>query len=170
MTVTAMATNTNVVGNAPNQASITSQSSGLGTGAAVGIAVAVIAIVVGAAIAAFCVWRRKKQQREAETMFNRLSPRGSSAGMMSTPGMTEAGSTPPFLGRVGSTWESEGSGRRRSTLMPIDPRIDPNHSGIYDRNLNKSHDSVNTLRDDQDYSRRVHQPPKVLRVTNPGDD
>ncbi len=149
----------------PNDAGITSQSNGLGTGAAVGIAVAVVAIVVAAAVVAFFVWRRKKQ-RDAQGMVNSPSPRGSSAGMMSTSKATEAGATPPYIDRT----ESDQSGRRRSTLMPIDPRIDPAHSGIYNRDGNISRDSINTLRDDQDYSRRVHQPAKVLRATNPDPD
>ncbi len=156
-----------------NQADITSQSNGIGVGAAVGIAIAAIAVLVGAGVVALCVWRRRRQREEAAVMFNSPSPRGSSAGMMNAPKAAEAGgATPPYAvsrnPMDGSTWESDQSGgKRRSTLMPIDPRIDPAHSGIYNRNENKSHDSVNTLRDDQDYSRRVHQPNKVLRAMNP---
>jgi hypothetical protein len=46
--------------------------------------------------------------------------------------------------------------------------MDPNTApGIYVRN--KSHESVHTLHDDQDYSRRVVQP-RVLRATNPDPD
>jgi hypothetical protein len=59
--------------------------------------------------------------------------------------------------------------RRRSTLMPVDPRLDPFAKGIY-RAENKSHDSVNTIRDDQDYSRRIQDPPRVLRAVNPDSD
>ncbi len=154
----------------PNQTQITSQGGGLGTGAAVGIAVGVVAAVVAVGVIVFCVWRRKKQ-READGGMFKGSPRGSSAGMMTnSPKAAEAGVTTPFAGRSGDpNWDSDQSGRRKSTLMPIDPRIDPAHSGIYNRNENKSHDSINSLRDDQDYSRRVAQP-KVLRATNPDPD
>ena len=152
------------------QGTISSQGGGLGTGAAVGIAVGIIAILVAAGILAFCMWRRKKN-RQAAAMFGSPSPRGSSSGMMSSTKAAEAGATPPYIGRpTEGSWETDGSTKRRSTLMPIDPRIDPAHSGIYNRHENISHDSINTLRDDQDYSRRVHQPPKVLRATNPDPD
>lgn len=59
------------------------------------------------------------------------------------------------------------AGSRGSRLMPADPRMDPYSDGLYVRT--KSHESVNTLRDEQDYSRRVHQP-RVLRATNPDPD
>jgi len=156
----------------PSQANISSSSSGLGVGASVGIAIGVISAAVLAAVAAFCVWRRRKQQEdEAKGVFHTPSPRGSSAGMTGSPKVAEAGMTPPFLSRnPDGTYESDHSGRRRSFLMPIDPRIDPAHTAIYNRDGNKSHESVNTLRDDQDYSRRVHQPTKVLRATNPDPD
>ena len=156
----------------PNQANITSSSGGLGVGASVGIAIGVISAAVLAGVAGFCVWRRKKQREdEKHGAFQTPSPRGSSAGMTSSPKATEAGMTPPFLARhPDGTYESDNSGRRRSFLMPIDPRIDPTHTAIYNRDGNKSHESVNTLRDDQDYSRRVHQPTKVLRATNPDPD
>jgi cell wall integrity and stress response component len=156
----------------PNQANITSSSGGLGVGASVGIAIGVISAAVLAGVAGFCVWRRKKQREDdAHGVFRTPSPRGSSAGMTSSPKAAEAGMTPPFLARnPDGTYESDYSGRRRSLLMPIDPRIDPTHTAIYNRDGNKSHESVNTLRDDQDYSRRVHQPNKVLRATNPDPD
>jgi len=153
-----------------NQANITSQSTGVGTGAAVGIAIGVVAILALAGFAAFWVWRRKKQ-RQDQRMFPGGSPRGNSAGMTNSPKSTEAGIAPPMASRnMDGQWETDQLGRRRSMLMPIDPRIDPQHSGIYARDGNKSHESVNTLRDDQDYSRRVHQPPKILRTTNPDPD
>jgi cell wall integrity and stress response component len=155
----------------PNQANITSGGGGLNTGAAVGIAIGVVAILVGAAAVAFFFWRRKKQRdAEAGVAFHTPSPRGSSAGMNASK-MAEASTTPPFLVRhpTDGNWESDQSGRRRSTLMPIDPRIDPAHSGIYNRHENVSRDSINSLRDDQDYSRRVAQP-KILRATNPDPD
>jgi cell wall integrity and stress response component len=88
--------------------------------------------------------------------------------------------TPPKLGEVSenrfvvdpdgrsANWDGTvSSAKRRSTLMPVDPRLDPFAKGIYSRSENKSHESVNSLQDNQDYSRRVHEPPRVLRATNP---
>jgi len=70
--------------------------------------------------------------------------------------------------QVVETWEpGDAPGSRRSRLMPVDPRLDP-FASVYQRNGdNKSRESVNTIRDDHDYSRRVvHQGP-ILRATNP---
>ena len=66
---------------------------------------------------------------------------------------------------MADTWEN---GKRRSTLMPVDPRLDPFARGIYNNTQNsRSHESVGSFQDNQDYSRRVHEPTKVLRATNP---
>ncbi|KAK8127567.1 hypothetical protein PG984_008675 [Apiospora sp. TS-2023a] len=126
-------------------------SKGLSTGAAVGVAVGVLgAIILTGAIGAF-FWLRRKRQRQNQVLLDRQnSVRGSSAGMMSTP-RTE----------MASTWDGDSTGRRNSRLMPHDPRMDPYAVNIYGRFDNKSHESINTLRDDRDYSRRV------LRTTNP---
>jgi cell wall integrity and stress response component len=126
-------------------------SKGLSTGAAVGVAVGVLgAIILTGAIGAF-FWLRRKRQRQNQALLDRQnSVRGSSAGMMSTP-RTE----------MASTWDGDSTGRRNSRLMPHDPRMDPYAVNIYGRFDNKSHESINTLRDDRDYSRRV------LRTTNP---
>jgi len=69
--------------------------------------------------------------------------------------------------QVVETWEpGDAPGSRRSRLMPVDPRLDP-FAPVYQRGENKSRESVNTIRDDHDYSRRVvHQGP-ILRATNP---
>lgn len=133
----------------------TGSKKGLSTGAAVGTAVGVLGFVVIAIAAGFFLWLRKKkrnQQQEGSMLEHQNSFRGSSAGMMGTP-RTE----------MASVWESEAQsvGRRSSRLMPHDPRMDPYATNIYGRFDNKSHESINTLRDDQDYSRRV------LRTTNP---
>lgn len=147
----------------PNTGSQTEDSSvnhsGPATGTIVGIVVGVIGAVVLAAGAFFCFYlvRRKKRQ---ETREDLPSQRGSSSGMMATP-RTEMGEAGP------ATWGASGDGselgKRQSKLMPVDPRMDPFNVGIYAR---KSQESINTLRDDHDYSRKVHQP-KVLRATNP---
>ncbi|KIH88876.1 hypothetical protein SPBR_06940 [Sporothrix brasiliensis 5110] len=160
-----------------DNASVSSSSKGLSAGAAAGIAVGVVAIAVLAGVMAFLVWRRKRQQKEPEDALfvgNKTktpSPRGTSPNTSNSPKVSEVSSAPAFARKVGEgQWESDQSGRRRSTLMPIDPRIDPAYSGIYARTDNKSRDSVNSLRDDHDYSRRVHQPGRVLRATNPDPD
>lgn len=127
-------------------------SKSLSIGAAVGIAVGVFAFVAGVIGVGFWLWLRRKRRMEEEAgLDHRNSFRGSSAGMMSTP-QTE----------MASVWDGGDSmGRRSSRLMPHDPRMDPFAANIYSRFENKSRESVNTLRDDQDYSRRV------LRTTNP---
>ncbi|KAM0462062.1 hypothetical protein ACHAO4_001255 [Trichoderma viride] len=51
----------------------------------------------------------------------------------------------------------------RNSTIQIDPRMDPFKQGLYIRG---SQESLNTLRDDHDYSRRIQRPP-VLRATNP---
>ena len=70
-------------------------------------------------------------------------------------------------GSVAGTWDSQN--KRRSHLMPVDPRLDPFATGIYP-DQNRSRESFNSLQDNQDYSRRVHQPPRVLRAMNPDPD
>jgi len=144
--------------NNANQASngeIGTTSSGLSTGAAVGIAVGVLGIlgiIIGAAV---WFWLRRKKQNQQEAAVERSnSGRGSSAGMMGTP-RTE----------MASIWDSEqlSTGRRNSRLMPHDPRMDPFAGNIYAQ-ANKSRESINTLQDNHDYSR------KVLRTTNPDPD
>ncbi|KAI1342362.1 hypothetical protein F5Y15DRAFT_372430 [Xylariaceae sp. FL0016] len=137
---------------------MSSSSHGLSTGAAVGVAVGVLgALVLIGAVAVFLWLRRKKQRQEQEMMDSpHGSVRGSSAGMIGTPTTTMA-----------SVWdggEGMSMGRRSSRLMPHDPRMDPYGSNIYGRFDNKSHESINTLQDNHDYSR------KVLRTTNPDPD
>jgi cell wall integrity and stress response component len=66
-------------------------------------------------------------------------------------------------------WErdDEVAGSRRSRLIPVDPRLDP-FAPVYQRgDGSKSRESVATIRDDHDYSRRVHQGRPILRATNP---
>ncbi|KAI0485278.1 hypothetical protein GGR56DRAFT_67217 [Xylariaceae sp. FL0804] len=156
-TVTVMPTATSASSSADQSgdgsAKSTSQSHGLSAGAAAGVAVGVLGAVVIVGVAGVLLWlRRRRQQREQLTTHNR-SPRGSSAGMSATP--TTA------MGSVWGDGEGLSMGRRSSRLMPHDPRMDPYSSNIYGRFENKSHESVNTLEDGHDYSR------KVLRTTNP---
>ncbi|RYP89446.1 hypothetical protein DL770_004416 [Monosporascus sp. CRB-9-2] len=124
--------------------------SGIATGAAVGIAVGILgflAILCGIGI--FFWLRRRRRDQEAE-MERSNSGRGSSAGMMSTP-RTE----------MASIWDEQSGNRRNSRIMPHDPRMDPFAGNLYSQFGNKSRESINTIQDNQDYSR------KVLRTTNP---
>ncbi|EWZ34558.1 cell wall integrity and stress response component [Fusarium oxysporum f. sp. raphani 54005] len=131
----------------------TTEKSGLGTGQVVGIVVGVIAAVIGAAALALFLWfRRKKQQNEQEAYQDDPSVRDSSSGIAR-----------PDMSMAGSPIASAAAGSRNSTLQ-VDPRMDPFKQGLYVRSA--SHESINTLRDDHDYSRRI-QAPKVLRATNP---
>ncbi|KAB5577765.1 hypothetical protein GE09DRAFT_530879 [Coniochaeta sp. 2T2.1] len=147
----------------------TPKKSGLSAGAAAGIAVAVIVAFafVGGMLAWLFIKRRRAQRAEAAGGPNFSSNRGSSAGMTSsTPKTGEMSETRYYMGG-GDRPPPE---RRRSTLMPVDPRLDPFAKGIYNRAENKSHDSVNTIRDDHDYSRKIQDPPRVLRAVNPDSD
>ncbi|KAI0848274.1 hypothetical protein F5Y00DRAFT_238713 [Daldinia vernicosa] len=128
------------------------QQHGLSTGAAVGVAIGVF-IAVGMAIGiAVFFWLRRKRRDQGDAFADSPgSQRGSSAGMMSTPTTAMA-----------SVWDGDtaSGGRRNSRFMPHDPRMDPFAANIYSRE-NKSQESINTLQDNHDYSR------KVLRTTNP---
>jgi cell wall integrity and stress response component len=146
-------------------------SSGLGTGGAVGLTIGLVALI---AIVSALVWfyfRRKRQQAAEE--YANVSRRGSSAGLGGpVPSRTMSENSRYVLGTDGrqvvETWEpGDTPGSRRSRLVPVDPRLDP-FAPVYQRNGdNKSRESVNTIRDDHDYSRRVvHQGP-ILRATNP---
>jgi cell wall integrity and stress response component len=156
----------------PNAAPITSATSepshGLSAGAAAGIAVAVLAafLFVGGAVAWLFFKRRRARREEQGGAGNYSSQRGSSAGMTGTPRTGEVSETRYYMGSE-SVAESS---RRRSMLMPVDPRLDPYAKGIYPRDDNRSHDSVNTIRDDHDYSRKIQEPSRVLRATNPDPD
>ncbi|KAK0629618.1 hypothetical protein B0T17DRAFT_597956 [Bombardia bombarda] len=151
-----------------------STNHGLATGAAVGIAVGVIGAVAIIGIFFWMWWwKRKRQNGTAERPYGSPSIRGSSSGMMVSPKMAEVTET-QFVGPDGRTgvanWDQNASAKRRSHLMPIDPRLDPFAKGIYANNQNKSHESVGSLQDNHDYSRRVHQPKRVLRAMNPDPD
>ncbi|KAI0152342.1 hypothetical protein F4776DRAFT_659268 [Hypoxylon sp. NC0597] len=136
-----------------NSAGVTANQHGLSTGQAVGIAIGVLgAVAIAIAAGVFLFLRRRRRGQVDAIADSPGSHRGSSAGMMSTPTTAMA-----------SVWDGDNtsSGRRNSRYMPHDPRMDPYATNIYSRFENKSHESINTLQDNHDYSR------KVLRTTNP---
>ncbi|KAG6366795.1 hypothetical protein INS49_000975 [Diaporthe citri] len=142
-----------------------SGGSGLGKGAVAGLTVGILAAVAAFIFGAFMFRRHKKKMQEEEEPMNAASMahrRGSSAGIMSKTGtMSSVGYGMPM-----DEESSYMSQSRRMSMKPLDPRLDPK-VGLY---RTASHDSFNTIRDDQDYSRRVHQPPRAFRVTNPDPD
>ena len=144
---------------------------GLGTGGAVGLTVGLVALVALIAAAVFFFLRKRRRDQEAA---DNLSRRGSSAGFgaAAVPSRTMSENSRYVLGtdgrRVVETWEpGETAEVRRSRLIPVDQRLDP-FSPVYQRGDNKSRESVNTIRDDHDYSRRmVTGGNGILRATNP---
>lgn len=132
------------------------QDKGLNTGEVVGIVVGIIAAVIIATGLILFFWFRRRKQNDDEGFQDDPSIRDSSSGMV-------AGSRPDMSMTGGSPVSPAAAANRNSTLQ-IDPRMDPFKQGLYVRSA--SHESVNTLRDDHDYSRRI-QAPKVLRATNP---
>lgn len=129
------------------------KNSGLKTGEVVGIVVGVIgAVIVAAGLALFFWFRRRKQRQRREGFEDDPSIRDSSSG--NRPDMSVAGASPV----------SPNAASKRNSTLQVDPRMDPFKQGLYVRG--GSHESVNTLGDEHDYSRRI-QAPKVLRATNP---
>ncbi|UKZ94861.1 uncharacterized protein TrAFT101_009716 [Trichoderma asperellum] len=127
--------------------------SGLSTGAIVGIVVGIVGGLVVLAAALFWFLRRRRQNQDEYR--DDPSVRGSSSGMV--------GSVPPEMSINGGSPASPVAAANRNSTIQIDPRMDPFKQGLYIRG---SHESLNTLRDDHDYSRRI-QRPTVLRATNP---
>ncbi|KAG5920393.1 hypothetical protein E4U61_007916 [Claviceps capensis] len=151
-TVTVVPTVTGSQSPSVNQGA-TVEESGLKTGAVVGIVVGVVGgVLILAAVTIFFYFRHKKQQQQNGYQDD-PSIRGSSSGMMGS-GRAEMSRAPTSPGSTGN----------RSSLLPVDPRMDPFQQSLYVRS--GSRESVGTLRDDHDYSRRIQQP-KVLRATNP---
>ncbi|KAL2891569.1 putative ER membrane protein Wsc4 [Ceratocystis lukuohia] len=116
---------------------------GSNTGMIVGVTVGISAALVMAIAGLFWYkWRRRNEAMESESKigFRDSSGKGIESGFASP-------------------------GRRDSRMMPMDPRMEDPYSAAFRR---ESQDSIGTLRDEQDYSRRVHQPqPRVLRAVNP---
>jgi cell wall integrity and stress response component len=142
---------------------------GLNTGQAVGLTIGLVALiaVIGAVIF-FCV--RKRRQNAAAEPFDDVRGDSSSGPL---PKRTMSETSRYMLGTDGRQvvegWEPEDevAGSRRSRLVPVDPRLDP-FAPVYQRgDGSKSRESVATIRDDHDYSRRVHGGRPILRATNP---
>lgn len=143
-------------------------SGGLSKGAVAGLVIGILAAIAAFVAGALLYRRHKKNQllQEQTPLAGAAHRRGSSAGIMSKTGTISSS------GYGFDMMEDNGYGSpgRRVSMKPMDPRLDPKSSyGLY---RTASHDSINTIRDDQDYSRRVHEPPRMLRVMNahPGDD
>ncbi|KAK3353573.1 hypothetical protein B0T25DRAFT_568771 [Lasiosphaeria hispida] len=150
---------------------------GLSTGATVGIAIGIVGIFAVCAIFLFLWYLKRKRRDRQEGLFSTSSRRDSSPGALGTPKMGEVSSdarvvTGPNGQPVGGVWDSNAqNSKRRSHLMPIDPRLDPfSTKNIYVRDQNKSQHSISSLQDNHDYSRRIQDPPRVLRATNPDPD
>ncbi|KAL7948612.1 hypothetical protein V8C42DRAFT_255426 [Trichoderma barbatum] len=137
-----------------DQNSVSVKKSGLGTGGIVGIAVGVVGgvLIIGGAL---LFWFLRRRRQNKDEYRDDPSARGSSSGI--------AGSVPPAMSANSGSPASPVSAVNRNSTIQIDPRMDPFKQGLYIRG---SHESLNTIRDDHDYSRRI-QPPKVLRATNP---
>ncbi|RKF58897.1 putative er membrane protein [Erysiphe neolycopersici] len=153
--------------------SISDSKNGLTTGAAVALTAGLVILV-----AVFCsiiyLYLRKRRENSLQGVESLGDRGGSSAGFGGQiPSRTMSENSRYVLGtdgrRVVEAWEfKDETGPTKSKLVPVDPRLDP-FAPVYRTGENKSRDSVNTLRDDLDYSRRVHggQRGPVLRAMNP---
>lgn len=168
---TVTATPSTTPGDSSPELATSQQRSGLSTGATVGIAIGVVGILVVAGIFMFMYYLKRKRREAGDGLFT-ASRRGSSPGMLSTPKTGEVSENRfADIPNPGPVWDvSSANAKRRSHLMPVDPRLDPFAKGIYVRDQNKSHDSIGSLQDNQDYSRRIQEPPRVLRAVNPDPD
>lgn len=132
----------------------------ISTGAAVGIAIGVVAAlgIIGVLLWIWCM-RRRRQKEENGSSFG--SPRGSSSGVMKGATVTETRFGPDVI-----AWGDGPGSKRRSTLRPVDPRLNPYGNALFE-GQNKSRESIASFQDNQDYSRRVVGQPRVLKAVNP---
>ncbi|KAK3906326.1 hypothetical protein C8A05DRAFT_29833, partial [Staphylotrichum tortipilum] len=163
-TVKTVTATPSATGGASTSPSTTNSSSGLKTGAIVGIVIGVLAAlgVFALFLYLFLTKRRRSSSPTPPHTPNGLpSPGGTTTAATPQTGEISEAYTPGSTG--GGAWTPAG-GKRRSHLMPVDPRLDPFAKGIYSGGEGRrSRESFNSLRDDQDYSRRVHVAPRVLR-------
>lgn len=139
-----------------------------------------LACIVGGIL--FLFLRKKRKDGDAERLrSNSFSPAAPGSGI---PSRTMSENSRYMLGTDGRSevvggWQQDGvmnqAGNRRSRLMPVDPRLDP-FAVVYQRGDGAhSRESVMSVRDDMDYSRRVvggpviagSAPKRVLGVANP---
>lgn len=146
--------------------------SGLSAGAAAGLAVGLLALAAIVGGICFFFWSKRKQQRAASE-YGDISRQGSTLVKSSanTPSRTMSENSRYVLATDGRSvypaWETDDEpGARASRLVPIDPRLDP-AAAIYQQSsaARRSCDSINTINDGRDYSRRVAAKP-ALRVMN----
>jgi cell wall integrity and stress response component len=157
----------------PNSQAQQSKGSSLNTGQTVGLTVGLVALASIIALIIFLLLRRRRRQRDEASKLRAQSPLSTGA----TRTMSE--NSRYVLGtdgrRVVEGWEGDAAepasaGSRRSRLMPVDPRLDP-FAPVYQRgDRSTSRESVQTIQDNHDYSRRVAQPGPILRATNPDAD
>ncbi|KAI1004300.1 hypothetical protein K3495_g3913 [Podosphaera aphanis] len=149
---------------------------GLSTRAAVVLTAGlVILVAIICSIVYFCI-RKRRDQRSAD-IISIGDRKGSTVGLGGQiPSRTMSENSRYVLGtdghRVVETWETKDEViPKKGKLIPVDPRLDP-FAPVYRNGDNKSRDSVNTLRDDLDYSRRVHgfHRGPILRATNPDEE
>jgi cell wall integrity and stress response component len=148
-------------------------SGGLSLSAAVGLTVGLVVLAAILVSLAYFCWQRRQKEKERE--YNDASGHRIVGGM--APSRTMSESSRYVLNTDGrqvvESWEGDDDlvGSRRSRLMAtVDPRLDP-FAKVYQRaGDSKSRESFNTIRDDQDYSRRINQAGPILRATNPDPD
>ncbi|KZF22905.1 hypothetical protein L228DRAFT_268280 [Xylona heveae TC161] len=129
------------------------------------VGIALIILLVAGMIF-FCCWRRRQHLRDvaAESTSSEEGPSRRPSRTMSENGLLSGfmGEKVPSTSshRAGSSENDPEPGRSGRLPRVVDQRLDPTslYSPVHD---NSSRASVRSLRDDQDYSRRV------LRLTNP---
>ncbi|PSR81875.1 hypothetical protein BD289DRAFT_484165 [Coniella lustricola] len=142
-----------------------SGTSALSKGAIAGLIVGILAVLVAFVVGALLFRRQRKLRQQAEQAPLAAGMAGSHRRMSSAGMMSKAGTVSSHGYGLAMEEDSYGSPSRRMSMKPMDPRLDPKQTfGLYRA---ASHDSLNTIRDDQDYSRRVHEPTRALRVFNP---
>ncbi|ELR07053.1 hypothetical protein, variant [Pseudogymnoascus destructans 20631-21] len=147
-----------------------------GGAAGLGIGIAAFLALIGALIL-FFIRRRKRLAAESD-----VGPAPPTPNTGYTPQRTMSENSRYVLGtdgrRVVEGWEGRGAGdvadtpvsagSRRSRLMPVDPRLDPFAPVYQQGGLSGSRESVGSIQDNFDYSRRVVRTgPPILRATNP---
>ncbi|KAK4460953.1 hypothetical protein QBC42DRAFT_99745 [Cladorrhinum samala] len=149
----------------PNDAGLQKDSgNGLSGGAVAGIIVGVIGALMVLGAALWLMWRRRQERNGGGSELGFMGPSrrgGSATGSIAAMGSIKSGphvSENRYLQRDPG-WDEN---KRLSLVPPTDPRM---KVGLYNRD-NRSHDSMASLQDNQDYSRTIAAPTRVLRVTN----